>query len=69
MCSQAGVFDLVDDGSHINTLLKVSSFYFELKNGYLCYKRYSDLSCVEEYGGSSTDFNRSRYYFIIYLNR
>jgi hypothetical protein len=23
----------------------------------------------EEYGGSSTDFNRSRYYFIIYLNR
>lgn len=61
MCNQAGVFDLIiDDGSHINEhVIKSFEFFFpKLKKGGIYVIEDTQTSYWEEYGGSSTDFNK-----------
>lgn len=61
VCNQAGVFDLIiDDGSHINEhVIKSFEFLFpKLKKGGIYVIEDTQTSYWEEYGGSSTDFNR-----------
>ncbi|MGO4906215.1 class I SAM-dependent methyltransferase [Flavobacterium sp. W20_MBD1_R3] len=61
VCNQAGVFDLIiDDGSHINEhVIKSFEFLFpKLKKGGIYVIEDTQTSYWEEYGGSSTDFNK-----------
>jgi hypothetical protein len=61
VCNQAGLFDLIiDDGSHINEhVIKSFEFLFpKLKKGGCYVIEDTQTSYWEEYGGSSTDFNK-----------